>query len=283
MRVGFLLKQGKPEARALAAELAGGLGPLGGTCVALAADAHGIPGASAVPPERLGDSVDMLAVLGGDGTFLQGANLVGDHGIPLFGINLGSLGFITHIALAEAKAQFEAAVLGQMAIEERMRLRVTLRTGGRDGAICHALNDAVVNQLSAARLLTLQAELNGTPITTYKADGLIVSTPTGSTAYNLAAGGPILTPDVEAIVLTPICPHTLTNRPLVLRGDARLSVTNVTGVAVTLTLDGQRGFALEHGDSIEARKAARGLRIFSSTDSFFGILRKKLAWGERHG
>ncbi len=156
-----------------------------------------------------------------------------------------------------------------------MRLAVTIRTAnGAAGETRHAVNDAVIAQRSIARLLDLEARLDGTPIATYKADGVIVSTPTGSTAYTLAAGGPILTPDLEAIVLTPICPHTLTNRPLVVRADSRLSVTNVSEGAVTLTIDGQWGRPLEIGESIEVRKTSRPLRLSAPTTSFFGVLRR---------
>ena len=146
-----------------------------------------------------------------------------------------------------------------------------------------AVNDAVITQRTLARLLDLEASLDGASIATYKADGLIVSTPTGSTAYTLAAGGPILTPDVQALVLTPICPHTLTHRPLVLRPDARLRIRNVSGSPVTLTVDGQWGHELADGTWIDVRKADRPLRMFQSPTPFFGILRQKLSWGTRQG
>jgi NAD+ kinase len=173
-----------------------------------------------------------------------------------------------------------------------MRLRVgVLRgvTGGTGGVTAKevetrtALNEAVITQRSIARLLDLEAELDGSSIARYKADGLIISTPTGSTAYNLAAGGPILTPDLEAIVLTPICPHTLTNRPVVMRGGARIVVTNVSASPVTLTVDGQWSRELGPSDSIVVEKAERPLRTFRPPSAFFAILRKKLSWGERPG
>jgi len=285
MRFGFLLKRGKPEAREIAAELGQVLRQLGCRLFALDEDVAALPaGAEAVSPERLGSSIDALAVLGGDGTFLYGAGLVADHGVPLFGVTLGSLGFMTHFGRSEAAAAIEAACQGRLPIEERMRLAVTIRTAsGAVGETRNAVNDAVIAQRSIARLLDLEARLDGTPIATYKADGVIVSTPTGSTAYTLAAGGPILTPDLEAIVLTPICPHTLTNRPLVVRADSRLSVTNVSGSDVTLTIDGQWGRKLEINDAIEVRKTSRPLRTYRTSTSFFGVLRQKLSWGERLG
>jgi NAD+ kinase len=283
MRFGFLLKRGKPEARDIAAELGSALRAHGCRLVALEEDVSALPaGAEMVSAEQMGAAVDALAVLGGDGTFLYGAGLVADHGVPLFGVNLGSLGFMTHFGRSEAVAAIEDALRGRLPIEERMRLAVTIRSqGGVVGETRNAVNDAVITQRSIARLLDLEARLEGEPIATYKADGVIVSTPTGSTAYTLAAGGPILTPDLEAIVLTPICPHALTNRPLVMRADSRLSVTNVSGSDVTLTIDGQWGRKLEIGDSIEVRKTERPLRMYRPASSFFALLRQKLSWGER--
>jgi NAD+ kinase len=282
MRFGFLLKRGKPEAKELAADLGRVLVGRGCELVALEEDGGAfLEGARAVTREELGRSIDALVVLGGDGTFLLGASLVADHGVPLFGVNLGSLGFITHYARAEAAAALDAACRGQLPVEERMRLQVAIGTPDGPGARRAAVNDAVLTQRSLARLLDLQASLDGADIARYKADGLIVSTPTGSTAYTLAAGGPILTPDLEAIVMTPICPHTLTHRPLVLRPDARLQIKNVSGGPVTLTVDGQWGQELQNGDWIDVLEAERPLRMFRSPTTFFGILRQKLSWGER--
>jgi NAD+ kinase len=288
MRFGFLLKRGKPEARELAAELGRVLRNRGASLYALEEDVDALPGAMAVPADRLGASIDALAVLGGDGTFLYGASLVADHGVPIFGVNLGSLGFMTPYARGEAAAAIGDAAEGKLKVEQRMRLAVAIRPAGEgEGraptAVRSAVNDAVLTQRSIARLLDLEARLDGAEIASYKADGLIVSTPTGSTAYTLAAGGPILTPDVEAMVLTPICPHTLTNRPLVFRPDARLEIKNATGGPVTLTIDGQSGHELASGESIEVRRADEPLRLYQAPRGFFGILREKLSWGERQG
>jgi NAD+ kinase len=282
MRFGFLLKPGKAEAPRVAAELSQLLRAKGCSVVVTAEDAAALPDLTAVPADRLGESIDVLVVLGGDGTFLHGASLVADHGVPLLGINLGTLGFMTHYSLAEAGEAIEAACAGRLPIDERMRLEVTVRSSGRPVERRTALNEAVI-QRSTARLLDLNAELDGDVITTYKADGLILSTPTGSTAYNLAAGGPVLTPDLEAIVLTPICPHMLTNRPVVIRASARVLVTNVSAQAqaVTLTVDGRWSRELEPGDAIEVGKTQRPLRTFRAPSSFFAVLRQKLAWGER--
>ena len=284
MRVGFLLKRGKPEARELAASLAAQLTSGGATVAALPETAAVIPGATAVAAGDLGAAVDVLAVLGGDGTFLYGASLVADHGVPIFGVNLGSLGFITPYARSETSAAVGDLLAGRLPVEERIRLAVTIRSVlGQPTSIPtrSAVNDAVLTQRSLARLLDLEARLDGAMVATYKADGLIVSTPTGSTAYTLAAGGPILTPDVQAMVLTPICPHTLTHRPLVFRPDSRLEIRNASDGPVTLTIDGQWGHELAGGASIEVRRAAQPLRVYRSPRGFFGILREKLSWGER--
>jgi len=286
MRFGFLLKRGKPEARELAGELSGILRDWGASLYALEDDAPALTGATVVSEDQLGPSIDALAVLGGDGTFLYGAGLVADHGVPIFGVNLGSLGFMTPYARGEAAAAIEEVVRGKLPIEERMRLSVTVHPpAGQRAGVPHpsrnAVNDAVLTQRALARLLDLESHLDGAPIAVYKADGLIVSTPTGSTAYTLAAGGPILTPDVEAMVLTPICPHTLTNRPLVFRPDARLVIKNASVGDVTLTVDGQWGYELAPGASIEVCRAAQPLRLYRAPRGFFGILREKLSWGER--
>jgi len=277
MRIGFLLKRGKPEARELAVSLARLLAERGARVTVLPEDAATIPGAATVAAADLGASIDVLAVLGGDGTFLYGASLVADNGVPLFGVNLGSLGFITPYARSETAAAIEDLVAGRLPLEERIRLAVTIRSSN---ATRSAVNDAVLTH-SIARLLDLEARLDGAEVATYKADGLIISTPTGSTAYTLAAGGPILTPDVQAMVLTPICAHTLTHRPLVFRADSRLEIRNASDGPVTLTIDGQWGHELASGASIEARRAAQPLRIYRSPRGFFGILREKLSWGER--
>jgi len=285
MRLGFLLKRGKPEARELAASIARQLASSGSTVTLLPEDAEVIPGAAVVDEAGLGKSIDVLAVLGGDGTFLYGASLVADHGVPIFGVNLGSLGFITPYARSETTAAIDDLVAGRLPVEERIRLAVTIRTVLGNAApgtpTRSAVNDAVLTQRSLARLLDLEARLDGAEIATYKADGLIISTPTGSTAYTLAAGGPVLTPDVQALVLTPICPHTLTHRPLVFPPDARLEIRNASDGPVTLTIDGQWGHELATGASIEVRRAAQPLRVFRSPRGFFGILREKLSWGER--
>jgi NAD+ kinase len=282
MRFGFLVRRGKPDAPGLAATLADNLRDRGIDVVFVADYGQSPPsGFAGRPGHEVGQTADVLVALGGDGTFLYGASLIVDRDVPLLGLNLGSLGFLTSFAACEAERALLDAVEGRLAIEERMRLEVTLKPQKGPAHSHCALNEAVINQRHAVRLLDLAASIDGTSITTYKADGLIMSTPTGSTAYNLAAGGPILAPDLEAIVLTPICPHTLTNRPLVVGASNGLVVTNVSPINVALTVDGSWSREMAPGDAVEVRKAARPLRVFRPRSSFYGILRQKLSWGER--
>lgn len=281
MRFGFLLKPGQPDAVRVAGELIEVVRRRGGEAFVTQEDGVSLSSAAAIPAAALGRMVDVLVVLGGDGTFLHGANLVGDHGVPLLGINLGGLGFITHYALTEAIAAVEAVIEGKLSVEERMRLEVSVQATGKATEAQRALNEVVIQRSLGRLLIDLAAELDGKQITTYKADGLILSTPTGSTAYSLAAGGPILTPDVDAMVLTPISPHTLTNRPVVLRADARVKITNVSANPVAVTVDGHFTRELAPGDFISVHKADRPLRSFRAPSTFFAILRQKLSWGER--
>lgn len=286
MRFGFVLKRGKREACELASDLIARLA-LQGCSAAVTADDQehsglSAPGLLVLSAEAFGRQVDAVVVLGGDGTFLHAAALVADHGVPLLGINLGSLGFMTHWTLAEARDVVEAAAARRLPVEERMRLALSV-TDGSERVHRNALNEAAITHRAVARLVDLDAEADGDPIATYKADGLIVASPTGSTAYSLAAGGPILTPQVEAMVLTPISPHTLTYRPVVLRADRRLTIRNVSAHRVSLTVDGLWNRELAPGAFIEVSKAEKPLRLYRPSSPFFAVLRQKLRWGERQG
>lgn len=282
MRFGFLVRQGNPEAASLAAGFANMLRARGSEVLFVSDYGQGAPsGYSSVPGEDIGLCIDVMVALGGDGTFLFGAKLVADHDVPLLGLNLGSLGFLTPYAVSEASAALADAAQGRLPVEERMRLLVTLRSKDKPAESQSALNEAVINQREVARLMDLLASTNGDTITTYKADGLILCTPTGSTAYNLSAGGPILSPDLEAIMLTPICPHTLSNRPLVVRADTGVTVTNVSRYQGVLTVDGHWSRDVMPGDVVEVRMMEKRLRVFRPGHSFFKILRQKLSWGER--
>ena len=282
MRFGFIVRDGNPEAPAVATALADLLRLRGLDAIFVEDYGPGVPaGYHGMPGERIGASVDVMVALGGDGTFLFGAKLIADHDVPLLGINLGSLGFLTPYALRDAQTALIEAAEGRLLVEERMRLLVTLRSGEKVPESQSALNDAVINQREVTRLIDLLAATNGDEITSYKVDGLILCTPTGSTAYNLSAAGPILTPDLEAIVLTPICPHTLSNRPLVVSAETGVTVTNTSRYHGVLTVDGHWSREFAPGDVVEVRKSERNLRVFRPGHSFFKILRQKLSWGER--
>jgi NAD+ kinase len=227
--------------------------------------------------------VDVILVLGGDGTMLSVSRLVAGKGVPILGINLGSLGFITEINRDEIFTMIHRLLSGGCPIEERLMLTASIHRGGAKISEYTVLNDVVINKGALARIIDLETFINDTYVTTFKADGLIISTPTGSTAYSLSAGGPIIYPTLDSIVLTPICSHTLTNRPIVLPDDARIEIILKTmSEDVYLTLDGQTGFSLKMGDTIEINKAAFKTRLLIPCErDYFKILRTKLKWGER--
>ncbi len=227
--------------------------------------------------------VEMMIVLGGDGTLLSVARLVGDRGVPILGVNLGGLGFLTEITLEELYRVLERVIQGEFVTDERVVLHAAVIRRGERMAEFTVLNDAVINKGALARIIDLETTINGESLTTFKSDGLILSTPTGSTAYNLSAGGPIVYPSLHCIIITPICPHTLTNRPIVIPDHVEIrAVLKSRQQEVILTLDGQQGFSLEFEDIVEVRKAEdRILLIKSPYRHYFEVLREKLKWGER--
>jgi len=229
------------------------------------------------------DQTDLVVVLGGDGTLISVARMIGDRDVPILGVNLGSLGFLTEITLDELCSSVDRYIRGDYSISERMMLHIVVVRDGEAIEEKTVLNDVVINKGALARIIDLETTINDSYLTTFKGDGLIVSTPTGSTGYSLSANGPILYPELDCYLITPICPHTLTNRPIVVAGDARISVAlKCINEDVFLTLDGQVGVALKCGDIIRISKAARRTRlIISSSKDYFEILRTKLKWGER--
>ena len=236
--------------------------------------------------EQLVGEVDMVLVLGGDGTLLGMADRIAEAGvsIPILGINFGSLGFLTEVTLSELYPSLEAAVTGRAGVEERLMLRsTTLRQGAP--LVSHiGLNDVVIAKTARSRLIDLSIWVGEEFLTRVKGDGLIVATPTGSTAYNLAAGGPIVEPSVDALLITPIAPHTLTNRPIVIPASSSIRVRPLIEDRdeVYVTFDGQAGYQLQAGDEIGVRRAETRLRLIRpSTRSHFQVLREKLKWGER--
>ena len=223
---------------------------------------------------------DLIVVLGGDGTLLSVARSVGDLAIPIVGVNLGDLGFLTATTLDEMIPALDALLRGEMVIEDRMMLGVRVYRDGQTVGNWLALNDAVITKGAVSRIINLSVSIEGQHAILYRADGLIVSTPTGSTAYSLSAGGPILYPTTDGIVLTPICSHTLTNRPVVVPGAQHVEITLLTSQEVMLTVDGQVGFGLREHDVVEVGRAPVAIRLVRFKD-FFSVLRTKLKWGER--
>jgi NAD+ kinase len=232
------------------------------------------------PPEELVRQVDVVSVFGGDGTLLYAARLIGTSGVPILGINLGSLGFLTEVKLSKMYEAFEVLLSGQYQLEERVLLDVEVLREGRVSGHYLALNDAVINKNALARIIELEVSVNSQPVILTRADGLIISTPTGSTAYSLAAGGPILYPILDAFIIAPICPHTLTNRPLVIPDRDSVGICLRRGADVMLTVDGQVGMPLQQQDCLRIRRAQSTLRlVMPFGNNFFKLLREKLRWG----
>lgn len=226
-------------------------------------------------------SADILLSLGGDGTVLYAARAAAPFGIPILPINMGTLGFIAWVKRSEWRLRFDEAVSGSLAVSERFMLDVSVCRGDRSIAAFCALNDGVVSGAGPAKIVNLGISVHGVTLGRYRSDGLIVATPTGSTAYSLAAGGPVLDPDMDAMVFTPICPFTLSNRPLVLPGGESLELRVEPGQreATMLTVDGQEFFDLLEGDLVQIRRSAFKARLFRpDRGSFFQVLRSKLNW-----
>jgi len=234
-------------------------------------------------PDEIPALVEMIIVLGGDGTLLSAARLVADAhtNVPIFGVNLGSLGFMAEVSLDELYGNLEKAIAGKLGTEDRIMLTASVLREGKRIAQYRVLNDAVINKGALARMMELRVSVNDRHLTTLRADGLIVATPTGSTAYSLSAGGPIIHPTIHCFVLTPICPHTLSNRPIALPDTVVVTVC-LTSLSedVSLTLDGQIGFPLEPNDVVSIKKSRFKMKLIKHpTKSYYEILRTKLKWG----
>ena len=233
--------------------------------------------------EEIASLAEMLIVLGGDGTLLSASRLVADarRDVPIFGVNLGSLGFMAEVSLDELYDNLEKAIAGKLETEERMLLSASVIRSGRRVASYRVLNDAVINKGALARMMELKISVNDGHVTTLRADGLIIATPTGSTAYSLSAGGPIIHPTIHCFVVTPICPHTLSNRPIALPDNVTVSVCLTSqSEDVSLTLDGQIGFPLSPHDIVEIKKSRFKIRLIKHpVKGYYEILRTKLKWG----
>jgi NAD+ kinase len=284
-RIGVVARGDRPQSRDVVSDLVAWLAARGRqpivddeTAVAL-----GLRGLAQVPRVSLPEHVELIVVLGGDGTLLSVARLVGGLEVPILGVNLGGLGFLTATTLEALYPTIEAVLRGEYAAEERMVLAAELQRSGAAGVEELALNDVVIAKGPLGRLIEIEVRADGQPMTAYRADGLIIATPTGSTAYNLSAAGPILFPTMDAVILTPICSHALTNRPIVLPASIPLEVSLQTeSPDVVLSVDGQPGRPVSFRDVVRIRRAAARIRLIRDPrKTYFEVLRTKLKWGER--
>ncbi|MEK6603486.1 MAG: NAD(+)/NADH kinase [Nitrospirota bacterium] len=281
-RIGIIVKPESPDAQALLKELVPWLQARGKEPM-LDPPTAALAGETASYQKKdLATLADMLVVLGGDGTMLAAARLVEGRPIPILGVNAGGLGFLTAVTREAACTALERVFSKSFSEEERLMLRVRVMRRGEEVIAAAALNDAVVSKGALSHMVQLEISINGQFVTRLRGDGLIVSTPTGSTAYSMAAGGPILNPSVHALILTPICPHTLTNRPIVIPQDVLLEVVLVSkDQGAAATFDGQVGIALQPGDTVEIRASNNKTRLIRFPDrSYYDMLSNKLKWGE---
>lgn len=288
-RVGLVAKTRLEAAAGVLAELAGWLEARSVKAVFEAETAALVglpPGRLTSTRDELPRACDLVVVLGGDGTLIGMAGRIADSGldVPILGVNFGSLGFLTEITLPELYPSLEAVLAGTAQIDDRMMVRSRTLRGGGVHADRLALNDVVITKGALSRIIDLAVTISGQPVMRVRADGLIIGSPTGSTAYNLAAGGPIIHPSMDALVLTPIAPHMLTNRPIVIPASSEVRVVPDMGPhdEVFVTFDGQSGHALEADDVITIVRAERQLRLVrAETRTYFDVLRQKLKWSER--
>jgi NAD+ kinase len=288
-RVGLVAKHNLDAAAGLLAELAGwlearGVEPVFETHTAALVGLP--PGRPTFSRDDLPRNSDLVVLLGGDGTLIGMAGRIAHAGtnVPILGVNFGSLGFLTEITLPELYDSLESVLEGEAEIEERMMLRARTLRGGDVVAERAVVNDAVITKGALSRIIDLSVSVGDELVMQVRADGLIVATPTGSSAYNLAAGGPIVHPAVDAMLLTPIAPHMLTNRPVVLPASSQLCVTPLMdgNHEVYVTLDGQSGHPLQSGDRIEITRSTHSVRLVRATQrTYFDVLRQKLKWGAR--
>ena len=246
---------------------------------------NGISGAGgrSCSKKEMAKKADLIVVLGGDGTLLSMARLVERPEVPILGVNLGGLGFITEVAVDELESVLTKGMMGEFSVEKRMTLGIQVNSKKGNAKKFRVLNDAVITKGARSRIIDLETYVGREYLCTYRADGLIISTPTGSTAYSLAAGGPILFPSLGAILLSPICPHTLTNRPIVVSSKSTIHVTlRSAGDTVILSPDGQQGILLNNGDVVEVQDYGVPVSLVKvPSRSYFEVLRSKLKWGER--
>ncbi|HSP19547.1 MAG TPA: NAD(+)/NADH kinase [Myxococcaceae bacterium] len=278
--VAVVVKRGSAEAVALAQQVRARMPELELLAETELAAATGWP---ATPREEVVRRAELVLVLGGDGTLIHAARMLRGRSVPILGVNLGSLGFLTEVPRTELFPRLAEALAGTARLHTRMKLACRLHRAGKVIVEDEVLNDVVINKGALARIADHEVSLGGQFMSTFKSDGVIIATPTGSTAYALAAGGPILHPALDCAVVAPICPHALTQRPFVVPGDQVMNVVLRSEVAdIYLTLDGQTGHPLQQGDRLEVfRSEHRTILVSNPNIDYFGILRQKLHWGER--
>jgi NAD+ kinase len=286
-RIGIVLKPHQPEALKTICELVVWLAErnialVGGPEIERERIEHQTGcGVDQLESEKIAAGVDLILVLGGDGTMIATARMVGDQEVPVLGINYGGLGYLAEFRIEELYTALESILSGNYRLERRVMLAVELKRGDAPPPIKSVLNDVVINKSALARIIEIEAYFNRQFVNAFRADGLIVSTPTGSTAYNLSAGGPVIFPSMNAVVITPICPFTLSNRPIVVPDDAEIELLLKTdNEEVALTLDGQVGFPLKVEDRVAIRKSRTTFNLIQPMNrNYFDVLRDKLRWG----
>lgn len=281
LRAGIIFKEGASEAMELARDAVGCLVERGLEVVSL--DSQTVLDKTLVRSEQeWSQGLHMAVVIGGDGTLLRAAQLINSSGIPVIGVKVGGLGFLTEVQPEELPEMIDEVIAGKARVQERMMIEGKI-TGDNGSESFHALNEISITYAGMPRVIDLDATINGVFVTSFRADGLLVSSPTGTTAYCMAAGGPIVHPAMKCLVITPVCPHTLTSRPLVIPEDSQVTISLATRVkSVVVTADSQKEWPLEAGQRVEIRVAPKGLSLVCSPSmNYYEILRTKLRWGER--
>jgi len=286
-RIGIVLKPHQPEALETICELVVWLAErnitlVGGPEIERERIEHQTGcGVDQLESEKIAAGVDLILVLGGDGTMIATARMIGDQEVPVLGVNYGGLGYLAEFRIEELYTALESILSGNYRLDRRVMLAVELKRGDAPLQSSRVLNDVVINKSALARIIEIDAYLNRQFVNSFRADGLIVSTPTGSTAYNLSAGGPVIFPSMNAVVITPICPFTLSNRPIVVPDDAEIELLLKTdNEEVALTLDGQVGFPLKVEDRVTIRKSRATFNLIQPMNrNYFDVLRDKLRWG----
>ncbi|HZE70258.1 MAG TPA: NAD(+)/NADH kinase [Pyrinomonadaceae bacterium] len=286
-QIGIVLKPHQPDALRTICELAiwlsaRGIELVGGPEIERERIAHETGCAvKEMPQEKIAESVDLILVLGGDGTMIAAARMLGNKEVPVLGINYGGLGYLAEFRIEELYVALESILIGDYRLEQRVMLAVELMRGDEQITHNRVLNDVVINKSALARIIEIEAYMNQQFVNSFRADGLIVSTPTGSTAYNLSAGGPVIYPSMRAVVVTPICPFTLSNRPIVIPDESIIElILKTDNEDVALTLDGQVGVPLKAGDRVVISKSSTSFNLVQPANrNYFEVLRDKLRWG----